>query len=311
MPAFQRHKPATPSGISVYSTAPLRNSADNAPQQPVTFVIDKDHPEENWPGYAPALFSTGKSNPSAAQRTIQFSLAASPSAAYRLRVSLLIEHSSVPALRASINGHTGSFYLLPELDYSMGDTMAAFFPAYAHATVEFEFPGSYLQAGTNNISLQAVATANTGVPDAGFNYDAIELDQIPSLSASPIVKLEPTIFYQQSGSTLTERVDVFVRYGERPHSGQVDLEVADHHYSQPLHTDQDFGEERISIAIPEFLGRRRARIAVKSQRTLYSLYSNPLAAKEVDPLPRSARPPRRGLHRLPGKSRRHSKPHHR
>ena len=145
--------------------------ADNTPQQAVTFVIDKDHPEKNWPGYAPALFSTGKPNPSAAPRTIQFSLAASPSAAYRLRVSLLIEHSSVPALRASINGHTGSFYLHPELDYSMGDTMAAFFPAYAHATVEFEFPGSYLQAGTNNISLQAVATANTGVPDAGFNYD--------------------------------------------------------------------------------------------------------------------------------------------
>ena len=236
--------------------------ADSAPQQPVTFVIDKDHPEKNWPAYAPALFSTGKPNPAAAPRTIQFSQPSSPSPAYHLRVSLLIERSSVPALRVSVNGHIGTFYLHPELDYSMGDTMAAFFPAYAHATVEFDFPGSYLQTGTNNISLQAVATADKGVPDAGFNYDEIELDQIPSLSASPTVKLEPTIFYQQSGSTLTERVDVFVRYGERPHSGQVDLEVADHHYNQPLHADQDFGEERISIAIPEFLGSRRARIAV-------------------------------------------------
>ena len=151
-------------------------------------------------------------------------------AAYRLRVSLLIEHSSVPALRASINGHTGTFYLHPELDYSMGDTMAAFFPAYAHATVEFEFPGSYLHdRRKQHLAAGSRNCRHTGVPDAGFNYDAIELDQIPSLSASPTVKLEPTIFYQQSGSTLTERVDVFVRYGERLHSGQVDFEVADHH----------------------------------------------------------------------------------
>jgi hypothetical protein len=100
--------------------------AENAPQQPVTFVIDKDHPEKNWPGYAPALFTTGKPDRAATPRTIQFSLPAKPTAAYRLRVSLLIEHSRVPALRASINGHTGTFYLYPELDYSMGDTMAAF-----------------------------------------------------------------------------------------------------------------------------------------------------------------------------------------
>jgi alpha-mannosidase len=145
--------------------------ADGSPQQPVTFVIDRDRPDKNWYGYAPAAFTTGHSDPSSAPRTIEFSLATEPSSAYRLRVSLLIEHSSVPAIRVFINGRTGTFYLHPELDYSMGDTIAAFFPAYAHATVEFDFPGNYLHEGTNSIALQAVATADKGVPDAGFNYD--------------------------------------------------------------------------------------------------------------------------------------------
>jgi len=226
--------------------------ADSSPQQLVTFVIGRDRPDKNWYSYAPAAFAAGHSDPSSAPRTIQFSLAAKPSSAYRLRVSLLVEHSSVPALRISINGRTGTFYLHPELDYSMGDTMAAFFPAYSHATVEFNFPGSYLHEGTNSIALQSVAITGKGVPDAGFNYDAIELDQSPILSTSPAAHVEPTIFYRQHENSYTEQIDVFVRYGERPLSGEVDLEVAGHHYAYPLRTDQDFGEERFQIAVPEF-----------------------------------------------------------
>jgi alpha-mannosidase len=236
--------------------------ADSSPQQPVTFVIDRDRPDKNWYGYAPAAFTTGHSDPSSAPRTIQFSLAAKPSSAYHLVVSLLIEHSSVPTLRVSINGRTGTFYLHPELDYSMGDTMAAFFPAYAHATVEFAFPGNYLHEGTNSIALQAIATADKNVPDAGFNYDAIELSQLPSLSADPAAHVEPTIFYKQHENSLTEQADVFVRYGERPRSGEVDLEVAGHHYTCSLHADQDFGEERFPIAIPEFQANTPASLTV-------------------------------------------------
>src|ERR1700740_1070856 len=65
--------------------------ADGTPQQPVTYVIDRDHPGKAWSGFAPALFATTHSDPASAPRTIQFSLPAKPSSAYRLRVSLLIE----------------------------------------------------------------------------------------------------------------------------------------------------------------------------------------------------------------------------
>lgn len=240
--------------------------ADGSPRQPVTFVIGKDQPNKDWYGYAPALFASTHPNAESAPRAIQFSLPAKPAAAYRLRVSLLIEHSSEPALHVSINGRAGTFYLHPELDYSMGDTMAAFFPAYSHASVEFDFPGSYLQAGTNTIALQAVAAADKGVPDAGFNYDAIELDQLPALSAAPSAHVEPTIFYQQHGASLTERVDVFVRYRERPKSGHVELEVQGKRYSHVLSGNQDFGEERLSFSVPEFSANTPSSVTLDIDR---------------------------------------------
>lgn len=232
--------------------------ADGSPQKPVNFAADRD-PAKNWYGYAAASFA-GHADAGAAPQTVRFSLKEKPSATYRLHVSLLIEHSSVPALRIAINGRSGIFYLHPELDYSMGDTMAAFFPTYAHAAVEFDFPGNFLHPGTNSIAFQAVATADKGVPDAGFNYDAIELEAAPKAYSTSAAKIEPTIFYKQDGSKLTERVDVFVRYLQRPHSGKVELEIAGRHFSAALNGDQDFGEERLSLQVPEFPANTPARL---------------------------------------------------
>ena len=58
-----------------------------------------------------------------------------------MKISLLIERSSVPALRVGIDGRTGTFYLHPTLDYNMGDTVAAFYPAYSRAEVDVGFAG--------------------------------------------------------------------------------------------------------------------------------------------------------------------------
>jgi alpha-mannosidase len=237
--------------------------ADGTPDQPVRFVIHQDKPDKEWYAFAPAFFPLRKPDPASAARAIQFSLSSKPAGAYRLRVALLIEHPSVPALRVVINGRAGLFYLHPKLDYSMGDTTAAFFPAYSHATVEADFPASYLRQGTNSITLQAVATQDKGVPDVGFVYDAVELDRTARFAASPTLRVEPTIFYKQQGRALSEQVDVFVRYTSHPHSGQLDIEVAGKHYRQSLHNGADFGEERLSFDIPEFTPGTVAQITVK------------------------------------------------
>jgi len=76
----------------------------------------------------------------------------------------------------------------------MGDMVAAFYTAYARAEVEVDFPGSWLKTGTNSISFQAVPAGDKGVPDAGFEYDAIELHQADPVPTAGSAHAEPTIF---------------------------------------------------------------------------------------------------------------------
>jgi alpha-mannosidase len=236
--------------------------AGGVPAAPVRYVVGKDQPGTSWYAFAPAFTSGSKADPATAPRSIVFSIAGAPEPAYRLTVSLLIEHSSVPALRIGINDRIGTFYLHPRLDYSMGDTVAAYFSAYSHAVVECSVPGTWLHSGSNTITLQAVATGDRGVPDAGFNYDAIELERVSSASAEPGISVEPTIFYQKCGTALCERVDVFASYAVRPRAGSVELEIAGHRYSSPLRADQDFGEERLSFPVAEFAPDTTAHVAV-------------------------------------------------
>src|SRR5579862_898009 len=204
--------------------------ADGAASQPIVYVIGRDEPKKSWYSFAPALFPSGKVTPTNAPRTIQFEIKDNASSSFRLRVSLLIENPSVPALQTTINGHKGLFYLHPKLDYNIGDTIAAFFPAYSHALVEFDIPRGLIHGGTNTIALQAVATATEGVPDAGFTYDAIELDRVHAPLPGIAAHAEPTIFYERSGETLLEQVAIFVRYAERPRNGSMDFEIAGKHY---------------------------------------------------------------------------------
>jgi hypothetical protein len=236
--------------------------AQGEPNQPVVFVVGQDRPNTGWYAFAATAFPGKPSSPTTAPRAIVFSIPGKPKHAYRLTVSLIIEHSSVPALRVGINGRTGLFYLHPKLDYAMGDMTAAFDPAYSRAEVMVDFSGTWLQNGRNQITFQAVATGDEGVPDAGMNYDAVGLQSTASVPAGVDAHAEPTIFYQKHGAGTDERVDVFVRYGERPRSGHVDLAMGGHAWSKPLGGDQDFGEERIHFLIPEFPAPTPARVTV-------------------------------------------------
>lgn len=238
--------------------------AEGLPPQAVSFEIGKDQARTGWYAYAPVTENGKPSDPEAPPRNIVFSIAGQSASAYRLKVSVLIEGSSVPALRVGINGKRGVFYLHPKLDYNMGDMVAAFDPAYSRAEVEVDFPGSWLKTGQNSISLQAVSAGARIVPDAGFAYDAVELQQIDSLPASITVQAEPTIFYQNHGASTYERVDLFVRSRERAQSGRVQLAIGGRNFADALKGDQDFGEERLSFYVPEFSGETHARVTVDS-----------------------------------------------
>src|SRR5258708_23969264 len=133
-----------------------REFAGGEPHVAVHFVVGQEQPRTAWYAVDPVAWAGNPPDPTSVPRAIDFSIAGRPEPVYRLKASLLIEHSSVPALRIGINGRLGTFYLHPRLDYNMGDMVAAFDPAYARAEVEVDFPGSSLKTATNSISFQPV-----------------------------------------------------------------------------------------------------------------------------------------------------------
>lgn len=235
------------------------------PHAAVVFEAGRSNQSAEWYAYAPSAFPGKPNTLETAPRTITFSLSASPQRAYRLRVSLIIEYSSVPDLGITINGRRGRFVLHPKLDSSMGDTMDAFFPAYSRVEADCDFPGSWLVSGRNEIALQALSVSDEGVPDSGFNYDAIDLDRLAQLPPET-ARAEPTIFYRSHGGSLEERVDVFVRYALRPRSGRVTLQMAGHSWSGQLDPDEDFGEQRVRFWVPEFPPGTTTRVETGGNR---------------------------------------------
>jgi hypothetical protein len=237
------------------------------PERPVNFVVGQSDPARDWYADQPSLLA--KPSPAHAEgrsdlRMIQFSLPGAPAPVYRLHVALVLAGREIPALRVSINGKSGTFYLQSKLDSTLGGMDDAFETAYVPADVSFDFPGSYLHQGSNTISFQAIETAEpTGLP-GGLNYDAIELDSgTDSHSAAmPVAKIVPTVFYQQHDGHLSEIVDVFIRHSAPAKSGSsLDLVIGSGHYSQPFDTDEDFGEEKLEFTVPEFPANTQARVS--------------------------------------------------
>jgi hypothetical protein len=231
------------------------------PRAAVVVDVGQQQPSRDWYAFAPAALPGKPVTPETAPRIIAFSLAGAIQPAYRLTLSILIEHSSVPEVAITINGHSGRFVLHPKLDDKMGDTMDAFFPAYSRAEVLCDFPGSWLHRRENEIALQPISSSAQGVPDAGFNYDAIQLEP---LAQRPTVTpyADPTIFYQSRSRALDERVDVFVRYTQPLRSSRVSLRLAGHTFTGHLDPADAFGEQRLRFLVPEFPANSPAQIQV-------------------------------------------------
>jgi alpha-mannosidase len=252
-----------------------RSSAEFAQEQPtdpVKFVVGKSDPAKDWPATQPADFlsDTGapETNKATVPREITFSLGQVPAAAYQLRISFLIESPSVPAIRVSINGKHGMFYLHPKLDYGMGNLMSSFYPAYSSADVVFPFPGSMLHQGANTITLQAIDGAQTVIPDASLTYDVVELvsDSDVKDREAYSAQILPSIFYKQQQGQLEEMVDVFIRYDKPAKAGDgVDLVIAGKHYHQALLGSQNFGEEKLQFAVTEFPAKTQAQLTWNSE----------------------------------------------
>ncbi|MGA8151365.1 MAG: polysaccharide lyase family protein [Terriglobales bacterium] len=242
--------------------------AQESPKHAVNFLVGQSNPAKDWYAAQPVQFISNSgaldTNKDAVPRAITFSLKHASTAAYQLHIAVLIESSSVPALRVSINGKYGTFYLHPTLDDGMGDWANTWFPIYSHADVRFSLSGDYLHQGVNTITLQVVEEVDTEVPDASLTYDALELDCDTGSARAPASSAQvlPTIFYQDRQGNLEEIVEVLVRHGERVKmASSVDLDIANKRYHQALRGGQDFGEEKVQFSVAEFPPQTLARLA--------------------------------------------------
>jgi len=244
------------------------------PSQDPVFEVGKSDPANNWYGYQP-----GSANGVAGNRphpfTIRFDLPEIPRGLYRLKVALIVVSPRLPRLQADINGHRGWFYQHPQLSYVAGDLAGVFLPAYGTTSITVDLPARFLNKGPNKLVLTAVdepgerddARATIILGNSAIVYDALQLDRDPEGKASRqsvSVKVVPTIFYRTKGDHLVEVVDAFVRFGERPYRGRVDLTVGGTKFSQTLETDREFGEQLVEFEVPEFSSPSNGDVIVRT-----------------------------------------------
>ena len=216
-----------------------------------------------WYAFQPLVGAPTKYVPAAAAapRSIRFQLTGKPVPAYTVRVLLLIEHASVPALHVAINGQEGTFFLSPKLDSRIGDGDAVSFPSFSQAAVSFEVPGAFLHSGQNEITFSAVAPRpGEEVPDAGFNYDAIAMTEGGSTEAAQSqIRIEPTIFYKQEHGQLKEGVDVTLRSDETP-VRNASLTANGTRMALPFDETTTWGEQKATLYLPVFGPHTQATI---------------------------------------------------
>jgi alpha-mannosidase len=245
------------------------SSAEFAQGQPngqVRYVAGQSVAARDWYAIQKAALSRDVAKPdqgNASPRAIQFQLQGDPAPAYKLKLALLFEAPSVPALRVTINDKTGVYYPEPQLDSRLGDIAGAHDTVYSNADISLAFFGAFLHQGLNTITLQAVEQADEAVPDAGFRYDALELDSIGagSTDLNSSTRIKPTVFYTKHGSGLSELVDVTLHTAQklRPEDS-VSLVLGGKKYEKPIGISQDFGEATVLFEVDEFPSQSLAQV---------------------------------------------------
>ena len=234
------------------------------PKQAPIYRVGVSKDSEDWwrfqPGPANGM-TGGREHPF----TVVFDLKQPPRGVYRLTIAMLYETPRLSRLKLEINGHSGLFYFHPKLDYRAGDWEGTFVPQTSWDKKTVDLPAEWLRQGENRLvftalddpaqvetSLGSIAPGHTGLV-----YDALELQQDPeakydSDKIDPLVV--PSIFYQASENGLKEVVEVYIGFGRTPASGEAELSIGGKKLSTAFTSTQEFGEQRIEFAVPEWTG---------------------------------------------------------
>ncbi|MGA7907438.1 MAG: polysaccharide lyase family protein, partial [Candidatus Sulfotelmatobacter sp.] len=203
--------------------------------------------------------------------TIRFSLNTAPHGVYHLKIAMLYETPRLSFLMLDVNGHSGSFYFHPKLDYHAGDWEGTFVPQTSTGEKTIDIPADWLRQGENKFVLTAMddpATAQTSLGaiapgHTGLMYDALEFTQDEAgqfNSRAFAARIIPTIFYRETAAGMSEMVDVFISASRLPKSRSVELRIAGHSFRQGFTTENEFGEQRLEFKVPEWSGSAEAMV---------------------------------------------------
>ena len=236
------------------------------------YRVGKGKDGEDWlrfqPGPANGL-AGGRAHPF----TIIFSLPEPPVGVYRLTVGILYETPRLSHLHLEINGHAGSFYFDPRLEYGAGDWEGTFVPQTSTDRKVIEIPAKWLQQGENRLVLTAADTPDTvqnslgsiALGHTGLIYDALKLTQSArgKYRASQIAStVTPTVFFRSQSAGLTEIVEGLVSFLQMPKMVEATLETGGKKVTQQATSRDEFGELRFEFSVPEWQGEQSATLAV-------------------------------------------------
>jgi len=211
----------------------------------------------DWRREWPRSLSPGQS------AEIEFTLPQRPTANYTLALSVLTWMPRIPTLDVSVNGHAGTFYLHPKLNYTFGDGVFAFDPHYSISELKIAIPARFLRSGENSLGLEPVddPPSPPGRHNlSGIAWDALQLSQGESAEAVS-ASLTPTIFYKDTGA---EVIEAIVRLDHQPAERTVVLDIAGHQYQADVSHAAEFGEQRVSFDVPEWSGETQATLTVNA-----------------------------------------------
>lgn len=236
----------------------------------LVFVVGQST-DSDWYRFQPGL-ANGMTGARLHPFTLKFSLQNAPRGVYRLKIGILYETPRLSFLRLDVNGHSGYFYFHPKLDFRAGDWEGTFVPQTSADDKTISIPAAWLRKGENTFvfiamddpstpqkSLGAIAPGHTGLI-----YDALELvqDDPGRYNSTFAARIEPTIFYRDTRTGLTEVVDVFVTASKFPRNGSVVLRVNGHSFNKPFSTTNEFGELRLEFEVPELRGSAEATVVM-------------------------------------------------
>jgi len=269
--AFAQDHPVWKIGIFDYSSGEFRSEGINYsdPKSDPVFVVGQSS-DKDWYRFQPGP-ANGMTGGRLHPFTIKFSLAAAPRGVYHLRIAMLYETPRLSFLQLDVNGHSGYFYFHPHLDFHAGDWEGTFVPQTSVDEKTIAIPAVWLRQGENKFVLTAIddpATAQTSLGaiapgHSGLVYDALEFVQREAErydSGAFTVRIEPTIFYRQTATGLSEVVDVFTDSATLPKRDRVELVVGGHSYKRTRNSANEFGEQRLEFDVPEWNGNVEATV---------------------------------------------------